>query len=78
MPCYNEEKRLGKMLDDVCAYLNNNKKMRYEIIIVDDGSTDSTVSVAERYAEKNGLMDSLKVLKKDFNRGKGSAVISVC
>ncbi|KAH9241988.1 glycosyltransferase family 2 protein [Colletotrichum gloeosporioides 23] len=46
----------------------------YEIIIVDDGSRDSTVDVCLEFAHKNGLHDVLRVIKLERNRGKGGAV----
>ncbi|KAF5524205.1 Dolichyl-phosphate beta-glucosyltransferase [Colletotrichum aenigma] len=46
----------------------------YEIIIVDDGSRDSTVDVCLKFAHKNGLHDVLRVIKLERNRGKGGAV----
>uniref|UniRef100_L2GH66 dolichyl-phosphate beta-glucosyltransferase n=1 Tax=Colletotrichum fructicola (strain Nara gc5) TaxID=1213859 RepID=L2GH66_COLFN len=45
----------------------------YEIIIVDDGSRDSTVDVCLEFAHKNGLHDVLRVIKLERNRGKGGA-----
>ncbi|KAF4828312.1 Dolichyl-phosphate beta-glucosyltransferase [Colletotrichum siamense] len=46
----------------------------YEIIIVDDGSRDSTVDVCLEFAHNNGLHDVLRVIKLERNRGKGGAV----
>src|SRR4030065_438833 len=45
IPCYNERKLLKKVLEEVIAYL---KKQQYswEIIIVDDGSSDNTADIA--------------------------------
>ncbi|KAI8251257.1 Dolichyl-phosphate beta-glucosyltransferase [Colletotrichum sp. SAR11_239] len=46
----------------------------YEIIIVDDGSRDSTVNVCLEFAHNNGLHDVLRIIKLERNRGKGGAV----
>ena len=43
IPAYNETKRIGKMLTETIAYLDSLKNPSYEIIVVDDGSKDSTV-----------------------------------
>ncbi|TDZ65107.1 Dolichyl-phosphate beta-glucosyltransferase [Colletotrichum trifolii] len=46
----------------------------YEIIIVDDGSKDSTVDVCLEFAHKQDLHDVIRVIKLERNRGKGGAV----
>lgn len=46
----------------------------YEIIIVNDGSTDKTLQVALDFAEENGLHDILRVVNLEKNRGKGGGV----
>ncbi|KAI9746729.1 MAG: dolichyl-phosphate beta-glucosyltransferase [Claussenomyces sp. TS43310] len=46
----------------------------YEILLVNDGSTDKTVDVALRIAQKRELHDVLRVVTLKDNRGKGGAV----
>ena len=41
IPAYNEENRIKKSIIKIIAYLENNFG-KYEILVVDDGSTDST------------------------------------
>jgi cellulose synthase/poly-beta-1,6-N-acetylglucosamine synthase-like glycosyltransferase len=43
-----------------------------EIVIVEDGSTDETLSLCRRYAEDSGL--NIKILKKPSSDGKPSAL----
>ncbi len=70
VPAYNEEGRLGKTL----PHLWNGLKRRFasfEIIVVNDGSRDSTVSVVTRFAETH---PEVRLISYDDNRGKGYAV----
>lgn len=46
----------------------------YEILLVNDGSTDSTVSVALAFSHKHNLHDILRITTLSKNRGKGGAV----
>ena len=81
IPAYNEEVRLPVMLDATLAYLEawkknsskSSKGLTYELIVVDDGSTDKTVEVASGYSRRLGS-DTLRVLKLRTNRGKGGAI----
>lgn len=72
IPAYNEEKRLPETLKKWQTFLSHNKDdfLIKEIIIVDDGSTDKTISVAEFF--NNSL--PIKTIKISPNRGKGNAV----
>lgn len=47
----------------------------YEIILVNDGSTDTTVAVALDFARKHSLHDILRIITLKSNRGKGGAVV---
>lgn len=68
IPVYNEEKRIKKSLERIVDYLGSFCR-DYEIIVVDDGSTDETVKVIEEV-----LKDRFRVIKLQENRGKGYAV----
>lgn len=77
VPAYNEEKRLPTMLDECLAYLEKRVKkdssFTYEVIVVDDGSTDRTTQVALEYSDRF-TTEKVRVLKLERNRGKGGAV----
>lgn len=48
IPCYNEEKYIGKLLDQICAQTVTPK----EVIIADSNSTDKTIAKAQEYADR--------------------------
>lgn len=67
VPCYNEEKRLLEKLRPYLEYLEKNIP-DYEIVLVDDGSTDATLKLLNQLAAKNS---KIKVVRSDLNRGRG-------
>lgn len=73
IPAYNEAARLGGTLDQVLAYLHA-QPYPSELLVVDDGSTDNTVAVAEAYFASHAGRVATRVLSYTPNRGKGYAV----
>ncbi|MBQ3554043.1 MAG: glycosyltransferase family 2 protein [Clostridia bacterium] len=70
VPAYNEENRIMKTLDALCAFLSAAyPPEEYEILVIDDGSTDKTREVVNSHSGKN-----LSLLGYGENRGKGAAV----
>ncbi len=65
MPVYNSEKTLKRAIGSLCAQTNNN----IEIIVVDDHSTDNTITIATSIANND---DRVKVLKNN-KKGVSSA-----
>jgi glycosyltransferase involved in cell wall biosynthesis len=70
IPAFNEEARLPPTVERLAAFLGRGPTW-FEIIVVDDGSTDRTVAVARGLAESH---PSLRVIATAPNRGKGHAV----
>ncbi len=67
VPVYNVEKYLEQCVDSL---LNQTYTGKYEIILVDDGSTDSSGRICDRYSESHP--DKIKVIHKE-NGGLVSA-----
>ncbi len=70
IPAYNEEKRLGATVADLVRFLEA-RGGRFEILVVDDGSTDGTVALCRALAAR---CPALEVIPTTPNRGKGHAV----
>jgi len=70
IPTYNEEKRgIKKNLAVVVDFLEG-EEYNYEVIVADDGSTDNTVTVVEKFAQDKERVGVLKLP----HRGKGATV----
>ena len=69
VPCFNEGKTIHQNLNRIYAYLNS-KFSDFEIIAVNDGSSDNTKEELERARADF----SLKVINNKINEGKGRAV----
>ncbi|KAI9479692.1 dolichyl phosphate glucosyltransferase [Coemansia mojavensis] len=77
VPAYNEEARLPVLLEDIRKYINSRRQQephfKYELLVMDDGSKDKTLTVAIEYAKKHKIRE-LKAVRHIRNRGKGGAV----
>jgi len=51
IPAYNEEKTIGKVLEDVKKVMTSQKK-DFSILVVDDGSTDQTMAISQRHGAR--------------------------
>ena len=47
IPAYNEERTIGRVIDEIKEVMNNTK-YKYRILVLDDGSNDKTVGVAKK------------------------------
>lgn len=71
IPAYNEASRIGDTLRDALAFFHA-QNFDWEIIVVDDGSSDDTVKVAQEFQDKDA--DHLRIFPLQENQGKGAAV----
>lgn len=71
-PCYNEQENVGRTVERALAVL---KKLEtdYELIIVNDGSSDKTGEIADEIADRN---NRIKVVHHQRNLGYGAALQS--
>jgi dolichyl-phosphate beta-glucosyltransferase len=70
VPAYNEEHRLPPTLERLHAFLSS-QPLRYEILVVDDGSKDNTCDVVEKHL---ATITNLRLVRQLPNKGKGAAV----
>ena len=62
LPTLNEEKNLKILVPQISSLFENDLKLEYEIIVVDDGSTDSTNEYISSLMENN---KSIKLILRD-------------
>src|SRR4051794_45512 len=67
---YFEEECIAQFLTETIPVLNS-LSMDWEIVFVDDGSKDKTVSIIKDYASKE---PRIKLIEFSYNQGKQSAV----
>jgi glycosyltransferase involved in cell wall biosynthesis len=70
IPAYNEAKRLGATLDRVLSYVAS-QTWDAEVIVVNDGSRDSTADLVREFAQHCSF---LRLVENPGNRGKGYSV----
>lgn len=70
IPVYNEGKKIAIDLDALLIYLTK-AEYNFELIVVNDGSYDQTLSILKKYQRQFNL---IKVITHNFNQGKGFAV----
>jgi dolichyl-phosphate beta-glucosyltransferase len=70
LPAYNESARIGDSLEKILAHVAVSG-WDAEIIVVNDGSTDSTADIVRGFARNSPL---LRLIENPGNRGKGYSV----
>jgi len=67
LPCYNEEENLSQLINNIISELNG---ASFEIIAVDDGSSDSSISLLESLSNKYPI----HIIRHKKNRGLSSTL----
>ena len=70
IPAYNEAKRISRTLETLQKYLTS-QGWTAEVIVVNDGSSDETVSIVESCRSQ---WNALRLVDNGCNRGKGFSV----
>lgn len=72
IPAYNEERNIRSgVLYTICDYLKG-QNYTWEVLIADDGSTDNTVKLSEKFVQEHA---NFRILREP-HRGKGGVVIA--
>ena len=71
IPAYNEQRRLAATLSSILSYLGRRDWDFAEVVVVDDGSADSTARLAEEFATSH---PAVRLVRNPGNRGKGYSV----
>lgn len=69
IPAFNEQSRLPQTLEQVFSFLSR-QDYSFEVLVVENGSTDNTLRIAQEYAQKQPNL----VVLQERQRGKGGAV----
>jgi glycosyltransferase involved in cell wall biosynthesis len=74
IPIYNVEKTISKVLDSVASTLDESN---LDILIVDNNSSDKTISIVQMYLKKNPLVaDHVTLIQHKSNYGYGCSIKS--
>lgn len=87
LPAYNEESVIDESLAEVCAYLESiENRWDWEVIVVNDGSTDRTGEIIDRFSERNPRVFALhhrvnfnlgQTLRYAFRNARGDYVVTL-
>ena len=71
-PCFNEQENVARTVEQALDILKK-LDIDFEVIIVNDGSSDNTVKIADEISDRN---DRVKVVHHERNLGYGAALQS--
>ena len=70
IPAYNESRKIVDTLSEIVSFLND-RPWKFELIVVDDGSSDATATLVDSVAAND---DRIKCLRNGQNAGKGYSI----
>ena len=70
IPVFNEENLIGECINEWLNVLDS-VNLNYEILIIDDGSSDATISIVERYGDNPNIQVIIKQ-----NEGHGPTILA--
>lgn len=71
VPCYNESEALPLFMKEMCNVMEGMNQQKFEIILVNDGSSDNTLEVIHKFAEGDRRV---KFISFSRNFGKEAAI----
>ena len=72
IPARDEEKVIGRLLQRMVELTYPKDKL--QVIVIDDGSSDSTGRIADEYSSRYGFIEVLHREKRDGGKGKAAAM----
>ncbi|MDM9620006.1 family 2 glycosyl transferase [Rhizobium sp. AC44/96] len=67
VPVFNEEDSVGPLIDRICTAMTGYAE-QWELILVDDGSTDATLANARKHVSREGLLLRIVELQRNFGQ----------
>ncbi len=71
IPVYNEEQSLGKIIPEIASGLKKSSLNEYEIIVVNDGSTDNSQAILNKLRRTQKIDN---IVSHKINKGYGAAL----
>ena len=73
VPALNEEKNLPAVVDEIASVTQESGVLDYEVIIVDDGSTDGTAAAVEMLYSRH---NNITLLRNETRKGVGKSFLA--